>query len=80
MKNKNDPLTNSRTPELIATYEELYRIPESERVTCYIGDYGGHFFRHGAAEDTILMAKPLPLSEWIAMRFSRRRNSPAGAA
>ncbi len=56
MKNKNDPLTNSRTPELIATYEELYRIPESERVTCYIGDYGGHFFRHGAAEDTILAA------------------------
>ena len=62
MKNKNNPLTNSRTPELIATYEELYRIPESERVTCYIGDYGGHFFRYGAAEDTILAAYSKALS------------------
>jgi len=29
--------------DLAATYEELYAIPESQRLTFYFGDYGQHF-------------------------------------
>lgn len=31
--------------DLVASYEEIYNIPENERVTLYFGDYGMHFFK-----------------------------------
>ena len=31
--------------DLIATYEELFKVPEQEQVTVYFGDYGSHFFK-----------------------------------
>ena len=53
---KNNSLANCRVPELIATYEELFRVPVEKRVTYYYGDYGGHFFKYGTAEGTALAA------------------------
>lgn len=31
--------------DLMATYEELYKVPEQEQVTVYFGDFGSHFFK-----------------------------------
>jgi len=56
MKHDTAPLSSPRVMSLIATYEELYRIPEVERVTCYFGDYGGHFLKYGVAESAALAA------------------------
>lgn len=35
---------------LIATYEELMRVPQDQKVTYYFGDYGSHFFEHGITD------------------------------
>lgn len=52
----NSPLSSHHALDLIATYEELYHIPESERLTYYFGDCGGHFLKRGTAEDAALAA------------------------
>ena len=49
-------LFNYKTSDLIATYEELFHISPEERVTYYYGDYGGHFFKYGTAEESICAA------------------------
>ena len=41
---------------LIATYEELFHVPESERITYYFGDYSGYFLKYGTSEDAALRA------------------------
>lgn len=53
-----DPETplSHRAVSLIATYEEMYRVPEARRVTYYFGDYGGHFLKYGTAEAAALTA------------------------
>ena len=49
-----DPMTSYKTAQLVATYEELYHVPESERTTYYFGDLGLHVFKYGAPTDTVL--------------------------
>lgn len=39
--------------DLAATYEELFAVPESQRLTCYFGDYGQHFLRPGVTESQL---------------------------
>ena len=46
-------LHSFKTASLIATYEELLQVPEVERITHYLGDYGGHFFNDGVADSQI---------------------------
>lgn len=50
------PLLSHRAMSLIATYEEMYRVPETDRTTYYFGDYGGHFLKYGTAEVVALTA------------------------
>lgn len=38
---------------LIATYEELLRVPQEQRVTYYFGDYGSHFFKYSVTDEQI---------------------------
>lgn len=49
-----DPMTSYKTAQLVATYEELYHVPESEQTTYYFGDLGLHVFKYGAPKDTVL--------------------------
>ncbi|MEY8259703.1 hypothetical protein AALA80_05085 [Oscillospiraceae bacterium 50-60] len=58
MTGKHDvsPLSSYRSMNLIATYEELFRVPESERITYYFGGYSGYFLKYGTSEDTALSA------------------------
>ena len=56
MKHNAALLSSHRTMSLIATYEELYHVPETEQVTYYFGDLGGHFLKYGTAEDAALAA------------------------
>ena len=56
MKQNAALLSSYRTMSLIATYEELYHVPEVEQVTYYFGDLGGHFLKYGTAEDAALAA------------------------
>lgn len=46
-----DPLSSYKTAELVATYEELFQVPDEERITYYFGDLGGHFFNHGVTAE-----------------------------
>ena len=46
-----DPLSSYKTAELVATYEELFQVPDEERLTYYFGDLGGHFFNHGVTAE-----------------------------
>ena len=46
-------LRSFKTASLIATYEELLQVSEAERITHYLGDYGGHFFNDGVADSQI---------------------------
>ena len=46
-------LHSFKTASLIATYEELLQVSEAERITHYLGDYGGHFFNDGVADSQI---------------------------
>ncbi len=39
--------------DLAATYEELYAIPESQRLTFYFGDYGQHFILPGVTDEQL---------------------------
>ncbi len=39
--------------DLAATYEELYAIPESQRLTFYFGDYGQHFLLPGVTDEQL---------------------------
>lgn len=54
---KRNPLinfhTNRRTIELIATYEELYRVPEDGRVTCYYERIGSYLAKDNTADSMI---------------------------
>lgn len=45
------PLSSPMTTGLIATYEDLLRVPDSERTTEYFGDYGIHVFKYGITEE-----------------------------
>jgi len=45
------PFSSPMTADLIATYEELLRVPESECTTRYFGDYGIHVFKDGITEE-----------------------------
>ena len=56
MKHNSALLSSHRTMSLIATYEELYHVPETEQVTYYFGDLGGHFLKYGTTEDAALAA------------------------
>ena len=58
MTGKHDvsPLSSYRSMNLIATYEELFHVPESERITYYFGDYSGYFLKYGTSEDAALRA------------------------
>ena len=56
MKHNSALLSSHRTMSLIATYEELYHVPETEQVTYYFGDLGGHFLKYDTAEDAALAA------------------------
>ena len=38
---------------LIATYEQIVGVAESERITEYFGDYGQHFFKVGIYDEDI---------------------------
>ena len=38
---------------LIATYEKMAGVAESERITEYFGDYGQHFFKMGIDDEEI---------------------------
>lgn len=69
-------LSGYKTPELIATYEDLYRVPEQERVTYYYGDYGGHFFKYGMAEESICAAyeKALAAIRMSSEEFQASKN------
>lgn len=51
-----DPMTSYKTAQLVATYEELYHVPESEQTTYYFGDLGLHVFKYGTPKDTVLAA------------------------
>ena len=46
-------LHSFKTTGLIATYEELLQVSEAERITHYLGDYGGHFFNDDVADSQI---------------------------
>lgn len=47
---------------LIATYEELMRVPEDQKVTYYFGDYGGQFFKYGVTDEQVAHAYEKALS------------------
>lgn len=51
-----DPMTSYRTAQLVATYEELYHVPEAACVTYYFGDLGLHVFKYGTPRDAALAA------------------------
>ena len=36
--------------DLAAAYEELFSVPENQRLTYYFGDYGQHFLRPGVTD------------------------------
>ena len=42
-----------RTVNLIATYEEIFQVPQEERLTIYFPNYGCHCFRSGVADSQI---------------------------
>ncbi len=42
-----------RTVNLIATYEEIFQVPQEERLTVYFPNYGCHCFRSGVADSQI---------------------------
>ena len=48
-----NPLASSKTKDLIATYEEIHRVPHDDCITQYIGDLGGHFYEHGVSQNQI---------------------------
>lgn len=39
--------------DLAATYEELFSVPEDQRLTCYFGDYGQHFLCPGVTDQQL---------------------------
>ncbi len=39
--------------DLAATYEELFSVPEDQRLTCHFGDYGQHFLRPDVTEEQL---------------------------
>ena len=47
-------LENKYNVNLVATYEELLKISESDRVTEYFGDLGIHIYKYGVNEEQIL--------------------------
>lgn len=69
--------------DLAATYEEQFAVPESQRLTCYFGDYGQHFLRSGVTEGQLrslcqeaLSAMGLTEEEFLARsdEFTYREN------
>ena len=42
-----------RTVNLIATYEEIFQVPQEDRLTVYFPNYGCHCFRSGVADSQI---------------------------
>lgn len=47
------PDTPVRSVNLIATYEELLKIPKEDRLTAYFESHCGHFFRSGVTESQV---------------------------
>lgn len=45
--------TGQYSAVLVATYEELFHIPDEQRTTDYFGDYGTHHFRYGITGEQI---------------------------
>lgn len=43
---------NGKATDLIATYEELMKIPTNQKISNYHGDYGMHFLNYGTGDDT----------------------------
>lgn len=69
--------------DLAATYEELFAVPERQRLTYYFGDYGQHFLRPGVTEGQLrsqcqeaLAALGLTEEEFLARsdEFTYREN------
>lgn len=66
--------------DLIATYEEFFNVPETQRVTVYFGDYGDHFFKspsHGATSERIsnVFNKSLDAIGMTADEFFSKKDS-----
>ena len=70
---KIDPLVNLRTScqaiNLVAIYEELHHVPETECVTRYLAEFGAHCFKRRAGDSAISAAYRRALS---AMKMSSR--------
>ena len=52
----NENLRSPLVVNLIATYEEVFLVPETQCITEYFGDYGSHFFKGDIADSAILAA------------------------
>ena len=72
--------------DLIATYEDVYDVPENERITEYFGDYGGFVTKMGIDDthirpilDKVLEAIGLTAEEFHSREreFMYRRNIEA---
>ncbi|MFR0767188.1 MAG: hypothetical protein ACLSHF_09570 [[Eubacterium] siraeum] len=62
--------------DLVATYEELMKVPGEEQITAYFGDYGLHHFKYGVTEKQIhpVYDKALAAIEMTEDEFNARHS------
>ena len=67
---------SGRTVNLIATYEELFQVPEAQRLACYFDAYGSHFFKAGVTEEKLrpVYEKALAVMEMTDAAYQEESN------
>lgn len=76
-KEQSQPAAESRySADLVATYEELMKVPGEEQLTAYFGDYGLHHFKDGVTEKEIrpVYEKALAAIEMTEEEFNARHS------
>lgn len=65
-----------RTVNLIATYEELFDIPQEQRITHYFGDYGCYFLNSSVSEKNVkaIYDKALSIIEMKDSAYQKKDN------
>lgn len=66
----------SYSADLVATYEELMKVPPEEQITAYFGDYSLHHFKDGVTEKEIrpVYDKALAAIEMTGEEFNTRHS------
>lgn len=76
-REQSQPVADTRySADLVATYEELMRVPPEEQLTAYFGDYGLHHFKDGVTEKEIrpVYDKALAAIEMTEEKFNTRHS------